>query len=155
MRISAPDSAPTSQISSQPAQNSQQPSLLSRLLATSSELNQVPTISAPRQPSHRAKMLLEASVAISNKQQRTGSSGNSLMSLLRENDTKISEPVSSQISQLQCGICSETPRSPCATPCGHIYCSSCLHKALGANPRCPICRQPTLKENVKLLLRKV
>lgn len=35
----------------------------------------------------------------------------------------------------------------CTTPCGHVFCFSCLAKAMSKNTRCPCCRQELIEKN--------
>ena len=57
--------------------------------------------------------------------------------------------------KLPCPICFEEMlgaehREPVSTPCGHIFCKSCIKTALGTSySRCPVCQKtvilPTLR----------
>lgn len=44
--------------------------------------------------------------------------------------------------ELSCGICLDLCVRPCATPCGHAFCRSCLRQALLVKRACPQCRSP-------------
>ncbi|KAH8257769.1 hypothetical protein KR038_000857, partial [Drosophila bunnanda] len=40
----------------------------------------------------------------------------------------------------ECRICFDMAEVPVATLCGHIYCKSCLKRALEVCSSCPVCR---------------
>uniref|UniRef100_A0A1B0G5U2 RING-type domain-containing protein n=1 Tax=Glossina morsitans morsitans TaxID=37546 RepID=A0A1B0G5U2_GLOMM len=46
------------------------------------------------------------------------------------------------LAQFMCPICLESmiEREPTSTMCGHVFCKSCIRKALTFNRRCPICK---------------
>ena len=39
-----------------------------------------------------------------------------------------------------CPICFDHPKNGFRTPCGHVFCSTCLADALHRNDSCPVCR---------------
>ena len=39
-----------------------------------------------------------------------------------------------------CPICFDIPKNGFRTPCGHVFCSTCLADALHRNDSCPVCR---------------
>ncbi|KAH8283934.1 hypothetical protein KR054_005457 [Drosophila jambulina] len=41
----------------------------------------------------------------------------------------------------ECRLCFDMAKVPVATLCGHIYCMSCLTRALDVCASCPVCRQ--------------
>ena len=45
-----------------------------------------------------------------------------------------------RIDDDECSICLDTLKNGFRTPCGHIFCASCLARALLRNDSCPICR---------------
>jgi len=47
--------------------------------------------------------------------------------------------------ELTCNVCMSTPaRDPSSTPCGHIFCWSCVANWCSENPSCPLCRTACL-----------
>ncbi|XP_019874179.1 peroxisome biogenesis factor 10 [Aethina tumida] len=40
-----------------------------------------------------------------------------------------------------CPLCTENLKSASATPCGHIFCWTCIHDSLAYQKCCPICRE--------------
>lgn len=51
------------------------------------------------------------------------------------------------IESLVCPVCLCIADSPTVTPCGHLFCASCLASALLVSRRCPLCRHPTSPED--------
>lgn len=54
-------------------------------------------------------------------------------------------------ANFECNICYELAKAPVVTPCGHLYCWSCLYKWLHAhsvNSECPVCKGQVLEINV-------
>ncbi|KAG7096952.1 hypothetical protein E1B28_004349 [Marasmius oreades] len=45
------------------------------------------------------------------------------------------------ITELTCEICFSIFYEPTTTPCGHTFCSRCLHRSLDHSSSCPLCRQ--------------
>ncbi|KAF9259523.1 hypothetical protein L218DRAFT_874451 [Marasmius fiardii PR-910] len=45
------------------------------------------------------------------------------------------------VSELSCEICFSIFYEPTTTPCGHTFCSRCLHRSLDHSSWCPLCRQ--------------
>lgn len=52
--------------------------------------------------------------------------------------------------QLECPICIEDliGKPISSTPCGHMYCSSCIVRALQEQPTCPLCKKPVSESNL-------
>lgn len=51
----------------------------------------------------------------------------------------------------ECNICYELAKAPVVSPCGHLYCWSCLYRWLNAhsiNSECPVCKGQVLEVNV-------
>lgn len=51
----------------------------------------------------------------------------------------------------ECNVCFETPRDPVVTPCGHLYCWSCLYRWMrlhSDSPQCPVCKSAVDKRHV-------
>ncbi|GJQ15068.1 hypothetical protein GpartN1_g6859.t1 [Galdieria partita] len=42
-------------------------------------------------------------------------------------------------SLFDCHICFDSPNDPVVTPCGHLYCWSCIYKWMVSHPDCPSC----------------
>ncbi|XP_074585567.1 uncharacterized protein LOC141841320 [Curcuma longa] len=54
-------------------------------------------------------------------------------------------------ANFECNICYELAKAPVVTPCGHLYCWSCLYQWLHAhsvNSECPVCKGQVLEVNV-------
>lgn len=80
------------------------------------------------------------------------------LDLTKENEKKpSSEPsnLSSNISVLrtiQCSICLEMPENISATPCGHLFCYTCIHRVLlNGSVTCPICRKKISRQRILAL----
>ncbi|KAG6468019.1 hypothetical protein ZIOFF_072585 [Zingiber officinale] len=57
----------------------------------------------------------------------------------------------SSAANFECNICYELAKAPVVTPCGHLYCWSCLYQWLHAhsvNSECPVCKGQVLEVNV-------
>jgi hypothetical protein len=51
--------------------------------------------------------------------------------------------VLSQVSRvLQCEICAAAFQCAMMLPCGHVFCSACIRRALTYQELCPVCKQP-------------
>lgn len=52
--------------------------------------------------------------------------------------------------QLECPICKEdlVGKPISSTPCGHMYCNSCIVRALQEQSVCPICKKPVSESNI-------
>lgn len=50
----------------------------------------------------------------------------------------------------ECPICYEIigEKNNCNTPCGHLFCFSCITKALSKNSTCPCCRENLVDQNI-------
>ncbi|KAH8318362.1 hypothetical protein KR059_003799, partial [Drosophila kikkawai] len=49
--------------------------------------------------------------------------------------------VSQNCAFTECRLCFDRTEVPVATLCGHIYCMSCLTRALEVCGNCPVCHQ--------------
>ncbi|QDZ17608.1 RING/FYVE/PHD-type zinc finger domain-containing protein [Chloropicon primus] len=52
------------------------------------------------------------------------------------------KPPASTTNGLECRICIDTMKQPTATPCGHVFCFTCLQAAMRVKKACPVCRKP-------------
>jgi hypothetical protein len=53
-----------------------------------------------------------------------------------------------------CPICFDPPKQVTSTECGHLFCRSCLFKALKERRNCPLCRRPqTFSKAITLELK--
>ena len=50
-----------------------------------------------------------------------------------------------------CPVCAEEMKEMASTKCGHAFCLSCVHQAIKLNKRCPTCRAPAKKTDVRRL----
>lgn len=51
----------------------------------------------------------------------------------------------------ECNVCFDTPKDPVVTPCGHLYCWSCLYRWIrlhADSPQCPVCKAGVDKRSV-------
>lgn len=51
----------------------------------------------------------------------------------------------------ECNVCFDIPRDPVVTPCGHLYCWSCLYRWIrlhADSPQCPVCKAGVDKQSV-------
>ncbi|CBK23270.2 uncharacterized protein [Blastocystis hominis] len=69
------------------------------------------------------------------------------METQQTNDTN--EPDKEQSKPFSCCICLDTPSDPVVTPCGHLFCWSCLVNWLDlAHDDCPVCKGHVTRDNV-------
>lgn len=65
------------------------------------------------------------------------------------------------LNTAQCAICFDSPKATCVLPCGHLYCSECVFKALSSSKSssrhagpCSLCRNRTSYKSVTLAIFK-
>lgn len=44
-----------------------------------------------------------------------------------------------KLNDLECSLCYRLFHEPVTTPCGHVFCCSCLDRVLDYNDKCPLC----------------
>lgn len=71
----------------------------------------------------------------------------------RYNSYKSDSPhnYSTSTSKKSCAICGENLKSASATPCGHIFCWTCIYDSLEYQKVCPICRRDVKHSRIVLL----
>lgn len=52
----------------------------------------------------------------------------------------------------KCILCLEPRHDTCSTLCGHLFCWPCIMDWLDQKEECPVCREPTKKSNIILLV---
>lgn len=57
------------------------------------------------------------------------------------------EKEASDETALICPVCMSTLNEPSSTTCGHLFCSSCIEKAIEKQKKCPTCRKKLTKRN--------
>ncbi|CAG9858935.1 unnamed protein product [Phyllotreta striolata] len=60
-------------------------------------------------------------------------------------DTKLN------VSSKGCVLCSDNIKSPCCTPCGHVFCWNCIFESLRYQKSCPICREEINRSRIIFL----
>ena len=53
----------------------------------------------------------------------------------------------------ECNICLDVAQHPVVTPCGHLYCWTCLYRWMQARPNacpCPVCKAHVLEKQVRM-----
>ncbi|KOC65276.1 Peroxisome biogenesis factor 10 [Habropoda laboriosa] len=64
-----------------------------------------------------------------------------------ENDTDKYLKADEKHSKLECRLCLER-MSTTTTPCGHLFCWSCLTDWLNSKPQCPLCREHVVPSRI-------
>ena len=59
------------------------------------------------------------------------------------------------LKHYECPICFDNPEVIAVIPCGHMYCSDCVFKAIAVKGNCSICRKSVRHTQVKFLELKV
>ena len=71
------------------------------------------------------------------------------MELTEEELRPIARHLESLGKELACPICLSFMKAPHATPCNHHFCRECILQTLAVQKRCPICKEPTTKRNLR------
>jgi SNF2 family DNA or RNA helicase len=53
-----------------------------------------------------------------------------------------------------CSICFDELKNPCLTPCGHIFCKSCLDMCLQVKKSCPMCKSDLAGKEIYMVENK-
>lgn len=51
-------------------------------------------------------------------------------------------------SSRRCTLCLEYMKGPTSSPCGHLFCWTCIGEWCQEKPECPLCRQSCLEQNL-------
>ncbi|CAH1958800.1 unnamed protein product [Acanthoscelides obtectus] len=73
-----------------------------------------------------------------------------LFSPIKE-ETEFEDIEQANICDKGCLLCGQKLKSPSTTPCGHIFCWSCIYESLEYQHVCPICRETTKPSRIVLL----
>lgn len=52
--------------------------------------------------------------------------------------------------ELSCAVCMSVFRDAVMTKCDHYFCRECIHSALGASPKCPLCNAPVKRRELRV-----
>jgi len=63
-----------------------------------------------------------------------------------------SGPSGSSNSLAKCSLCWEQRKNTACTPCGHLFCWTCVLQWLQTKPECPLCREPVQPSRIVPLL---
>jgi len=68
---------------------------------------------------------------------------------VRKRDAKNKEKSHTSSSKYECPLCFEGDRGLCSVPCGHVFCTGCIHEALRVDKRCPLCRRSAVHGDLR------
>ncbi|CCJ29041.1 unnamed protein product [Pneumocystis jirovecii] len=68
-------------------------------------------------------------------------------SVISSNEKSYNISNGSGLASICCAICLDAPTDLSATPCGHLFCLSCIHRAIGRGI-CPVCRQHVNRQRI-------
>ena len=59
-----------------------------------------------------------------------------------------------KLSETSCTLCFETIERPTITPCLHMFCRGCIHRALEYSSKCPVCRSTIATDTLEEITPK-